>query len=260
MPVLEETSHAFWLDVGLVKSAPQPGKGDWIIYITASTPRVDYEGERVLPQALQDASQYFLDRGKVTFEHVSSANRSDASVLIGEPIAMRFTSEGKTLVRARLYKHMEKAKDVWNILRSGGKLGASIGGAVLSRQTTPGGVPTIDKVHFSHLAITAWPVNNDTAVQVTPYQEFLSKSFLRKALGSTTASGTSSASLVLQDLEGSRERGMPVFQHRWEALTEVLQQMYRLLHKSARKLALAVLVKRGEGRRAYVSASGIAAP
>jgi len=239
------SSHQLWVNLGLVKAEPVAAGEPWIIYITASTGRVDHEGERVLPQALKAASEYFLRRGKVTFEHIGQDNRHDATILIGEPLAMQVTADGRTLVQARLYQHQPQAQAVWNILQSGGKMGASIGGAVLHKQALPGQPPIIDRLMFNHLAITSWPMNEDTEVQLTPYADFLAK-----ALGAADASA-----VVMEDLEGARLRGTADFTQKWRALAAQLQEQYDYDEDKAKQMALAVLIVRGEARQAFVAHS-----
>lgn len=243
--VMDELAHParpIWIDLGFAKAVSEAEP--WQIFITASSPRIDFQGERVLPEALQDAAKYFLNRGIVSYEHVTHSNRHDPSVVIGHPTAITFTPDGRTLVKAMLYKNVPNAQHVWGILTSGGRLGASIGGSVLERALQPGGTPTISKIWFNHLALTAWPVNDDTAVQLMPYQEFMAKAL----------STTSATPLVSQDLEGARERGTPAFEQRWKALTDILRQQYPTLTEAeAKKVAHALLERRGATRPAYVS-------
>jgi hypothetical protein len=237
-------TRRLWIDLGFAKAVEAAPADPWLIEVVASTPRLDFQGERVLPVAMQDGSAYFMRRGVVTFEHLQRENRADPSIIIGHPTAMQMTAAGATLVKAMLYKHQPKAQHVWQILISGGRLGASIGGDVLERSMEPGGTPIISRIWFNHLALTAFPVNDDTSVQITPYHEFMAK-----------ALSTSSATpLVQQDLEGARERGTPSFEQRCTALTATLQQQYPTLTEAeARRVALALLQRRGATRDAYVS-------
>ena len=250
------------MEFGLVKADALAPGAPWIIYIQASSPRVDYDGERVLPQALRDAAPYFLANGRISYEHITPETRHDPSLLIGEPRDMQFTPDGRTIVKAELYQRVKKAQEVWDILQSGGKMKASIGGAILQRQQDATGTPVVTKVFLNHLALTPWPVNDETNVQLTPYAEFV-KSLGYKALGATT--GTSAQPLVMQDLEGARQRLTPAFAQRWQALTELVQQLSRqrgkaLSEDQARQMALAVMRERGETRHAYTSPSGVRGP
>lgn len=260
--VRTDTPMQFLVDFGLVKAESlQPG-APWVIYIRASSPSVDYDGERVLPQALRDAAPYFLANGRISYEHITPETRHDPSLLIGEPRDMQFTADGCTIVKAELYQRVKKAQEVWDILQSGGKMKASIGGAILQRQQDASGTPIVTKVFLNHLALTPWPVNDETNVQLTPYADFV-KSLAYKALGATT--GTSAQALVMQDLEGARQRLTPAFAQRWQALTEIVQQLSRqrgkaITEEHARQLALGLLRQRGETRQAYTAPSGVRGP
>jgi hypothetical protein len=232
-----------WYEFGIVKADDNATyAAPWIIFIKASTPRIDFDRERVPQEALQKAAAYHLSNGKITYEHVDSSNRHDASLLIGEPLAIEFPPDGSTLIKAKLYPYQPQAQYVWNVLRSGGTLRASIGGNC-SKRIALDGVTEIPSIFWTHTAVTAWPVNNDTVVKLEPFGEFV------KAL--STASATP---LVLQDLEGSRERGTPSFEQRCTALAATLQQQYPTLTEAeARRVALALLQRRGASREAYVS-------
>jgi len=247
-------SHArpFLIDLGLVQTVAKAVSSEpWNIFITASSPRLDHEGEKVLPKAIKDGADYFLKRGVVSYEHITAANRANPEMIIGHPTDIRFTPDGKTLVSAVLYKHQPKAQAVWNLLQSGARLGASIGGAVIDREDSPGKPSTISKIWLNHLAITPFPVNEDCQVQLTPYPEFIAK-----ALGTAVA-----APLVREDLEGARLAGTPDLQQKWQALTEILlQRQPQLTQEQARKAALLLLARRGELRHAYTTRDWLPGP
>jgi hypothetical protein len=243
-----ETRHtsAFqWYEFGLVKADDNADEAaPWLIYIKASTPSVDYDKERIPQSALKNAVDYFLENGKITWEHIDQNKRYDASIIIGEPMAVEFPADGSTLVQARLYPLQPQAQYVYNILRSGGKLKASVGGSCAKRPG-PDGVTEIPQIFWTHLALTSFPVNNNTAISLQPYSAFM------KALGVTSA-----APLVTQDLQGAPQRGTPAFLQRWHALTELLQQRQPgLSTERARQAALLLLIRRGETRQAFTSTS-----
>lgn len=243
------TNPVVWIDAGLVKAGTAATQEPWMIYIQASAPVMDHEGEVVIPEALRDAADYMLRNGKVTYEHVTKDTRTDPTILIGEPTSVHITPDGRTLVTARLYEHQPKAQAVWNILQSGGRLKASIGGTVLARD--PNNDAHITKVFWNHLALTSWPVNEATGVSLTPYAEFVKSLCTAKALGATT--GTSAQPLVMEDLEGARLALTPDFAVKWEALTEVIARTYKVSQAIAKQLALETLAARGETRQAYRS-------
>jgi hypothetical protein len=233
-----------YYDFGLVKADDEASEAaPWIIWIRASTQDIDFEQERVSQQALKDAADYFVRNGRITWEHLNQDKRYDPAILIGEPMAVKFPADGSTLVQAKLYPLQPVAQNVWQILRSGGKLKASIGGSCAKR---PGrdGVLEIAQIFWTHLALTPYPVNDHTDVSLQPYQEFL------KALGSASA-----APLVHEDLQGNLLRGTPTLAQKWAALTAVLMQRQPgLSEERAREIAALLLRQRGEMRTAYTTA------
>ena len=238
-----------WVDLGLVKAQDPAASDNWTLYIQASAPRVDHEGELVIPQAMQDGLAYFLENGKITWEHLSQQARYDPSLIIGQPLEGLVTADGRTLIKGQLFPYQPKAQDVWNILRSGGRLKSSIGGMVLSRDAHDPHI--INKLLFTHLAVTSWPVNEATGVSLTPYAEFVKSLCTAKALGATT--GTSAQPLVMEDLEGTRLGTTPDFAVKWEALTAIVARTMKVPLGIAKRIALQTLKERGETRRAYRS-------
>jgi hypothetical protein len=233
-----------YYDFGLVKADEEASEAaPWIIWIRASTQDVDFEQERVSQQALKDAADYFVHNGRITWEHINQDKRYDPSILIGEPMAVKFPADGSTLVQAKLYPLQPLAQNVWQILRSGGKLKASIGGSCAKR---PGrdGIMEIAQIWWNHLALTPYAVNDHTEVSLHPFSEFM------KALGSASA-----APLVQEDLQGAREAGTPALAQRWQALTEILMQRQPgLTEDRAREIAALLLRQRGALRAAYTTA------
>jgi hypothetical protein len=99
---------------GIAKAAPAPGTAvagrEWELYITSSTPDTDLEGERVQQEALKMAAPYYLAKGRLTFEHITNETRLDPSMYVGEPIEVKFPSDGLTLERGWLYQSPYKPK------------------------------------------------------------------------------------------------------------------------------------------------------
>ena len=160
----------------LTKAVDDKDEDDWTVYIEATNDIPDFEGEAVQVKAIEEALGYFLEDGKLTWEHVTKDRRHDPSIFIGEPLDAGI-KDGRLFVKARLLKHVKKAQEVWDILRSNGKLKASIGGFVKERKEewnrwAKKKIPTISKFHFNHLAITPWPINQATKVQMVPFGIF----------------------------------------------------------------------------------------
>src|SRR5262245_23516225 len=86
-----------YYDFGLVKADEQATEAaPWIIWIRASTQDVDFEQERVSQQALKNAADYFVRNGRITWEHVNQEKRYDPSIIVGEPMAVKFPPDGST--------------------------------------------------------------------------------------------------------------------------------------------------------------------
>jgi hypothetical protein len=251
-PVALGDSRDFLIEFGLAKAmaladGPLAPTEPWYIYIKASTPGRDFEGQSILPDALKETLPYFMTNGRITYEHVTPQTRYDPSIIIGEPRDYRFDGNDCLLIKAELYKHQPKAQAVWDIFRSGGFLKASVGGSILRPPVLRNGVETITKVLMNHVALTPWPVNDDTNAQVMPYAEFM------KALGAASA-----APLVREDLDGATYGGTPELRQRLISLAEILQQMAtaqgkHLSAKRARSLALKYMQQRGQPRHATQS-------
>jgi hypothetical protein len=174
---------------------------------------------------------------------VDQAKRYDPAIIIGEPMGVEFPADGSTLVQARLYPLQPNAVHVWNILRSGGKLKASVGGSC-EKKVGHDGVVEIARIWWSHLALTPYPVNDHTLVSLQPFSAFV------KALGVGAA-----APLVMQDLQGARLGHTPDLRQRWRALTELLQQQIpTLTTEEAQAMALLLMRQRKEERPAFVAA------
>jgi hypothetical protein len=248
MPLLasDSTTPYFmqYYQFGLVKADDEATEAaPWIIWIRASTQDIDLEKERVSQQALKDAADYFVRNGKITWEHINQDKRYDPSIIVGEPMAVKFPPDGSTLVQARLYPLQPLAQNVWQILRSNGRLKASIGGSCAKR---PGrdGVMEIAQIWWNHIALTPYAVNDHTEVSLQPFANFV------KALGTAAA-----APLVHEDLQGNLLRGTPTLSQKWQALTAVLMQRHPgLTEAKARDIAALLLRQRGELRQAYTTA------
>lgn len=159
--------YAPFAEVLLIKGVEEDGK--WIVYLEASNELKDQDGEVVDQSALKKAADYYLSHGIISWDH-KHKQTNDPEFIIGEPLDVQFTDEGKTLVKGWLYQHNEKAKKVWNNIRSKAqRLGASIGGGILAKAADH-----IRKVIWDEIAITHKPVNDGTLgnVQLIPFNAF----------------------------------------------------------------------------------------
>lgn len=196
--LLEQLTNPFYtpLDSVLIKGVEENGK--WIIYLQASNEMQDQDGETVETGALKKAADYFLSHGVISWDHKHKVTH-DPGFIIGEPLDVKFTAKGETLVKGYLYQSNDIAQKVWKNIQSGARrIGASIGGGILQKAET-----TIKQVIWDETALTHKPVNDGTLglVQVVPFTEFA------KALmaGSGVDAGSFSGGRALggESLQGS---------------------------------------------------------
>jgi hypothetical protein len=151
----------------LIKGVEEDGK--WVVYLQASNEMKDQDGETVEMAALKKARDYFLSHGVLSWDHKHKVT-GDPEFIIGEPMDVRFTGRGETLVKGWLYQYNDKARKVWNNIRSGAKrLGASIGGGILQKAES-----VIKQVVWDECALTHKPINDATlgTVQILPFAAF----------------------------------------------------------------------------------------
>jgi hypothetical protein len=169
---------------------PELGKSheeqrDRIIYLKAATEDLDLEEEITKSSAISESLPYFLEEGKLTYEHITKENRHDPTILIGEPIEARISRSGEFFCKRFLYSNpkLEKAEAVWQLLQAKAKLKASVGGFIKDRarrfvKAIGREIEQITKLVLTHIAITPFPVNQATQVQVVPFGEFAKSLFL----------------------------------------------------------------------------------
>lgn len=165
----------------IFKSDP---KDKWTIYLEASNENADADDEMVIMKALEDQAKSYLKKGVISWDHLHKKEK-DPKYIIGEPLDVKFTGDGQTLIKAKLYKKNEYAQSIVNMLESGStRLGASIGGAILSKSKSFSKklnriIPVINKLKWDEVAITYKPVNEGTlgSCSFYPFGEF-SKSFI----------------------------------------------------------------------------------
>jgi len=168
--VIERVDFPFYApfaEVLLIKGVEEDGR--WIVYLEASNELKDQDGEVVDQAALKKAADYYLSHGVISWDHKHKQTH-DPKYIIGEPLDVRFTEDGKTLVKGFLYQANEIAKSVWKNMKSGAKrLGASVGGGILDKASEH-----IRKVIWDELAMTHKPINDGTLgnVQLIPFSAF----------------------------------------------------------------------------------------
>jgi len=173
-------------------------EGRWIVYLQASNELKDQDGEVVESGALKKAKDYFLANGVLSWDHKHKVT-GDPEFIIGEPLDVKFTKGGETLVKGWLYQQNKKAQGVWNNIRSGAKrLGASIGGGILQKAEN-----AIKKVVWDETAITHKPVNSGTMgnVQMVPFSAFAKA--MTAGGGVDAAAFAGGRALTSESLQGS---------------------------------------------------------
>lgn len=203
-------------------------KDPTIIYIEASNETEDRQNDTVLQKALETQVENYLKRGVLSYDHLHKILKK-SEYIIGEPLDVKFSKEGKTLVKGKLYKSNEHAQDLMKKLSDGcTRIGASIGGHITKRvkgfnKKLQKAVNFIAGVLWDETALTFKPVNSSTLGGVTymPYTEF-KKSFicegnneeilkaLQAGAGTDSATFTGGRALIPESLMGSTVQGIPV--------------------------------------------------
>jgi hypothetical protein len=180
----------------LIKGVEEDGK--WIVYLQASNEMKDQDGETVEMTALKKAADYFMSHGVLSWDHKHKVT-NDPGFIIGEPLDVKFTPRGETLVKGFLYKGNDIAQKVWKNINSGARrLGASIGGGILQKAES-----TIKQVVWDETALTHKPVNDMTlgTVQVVPFAAFAKA--LTAGSGVNAAMFTGGRAMTPESLQGA---------------------------------------------------------
>jgi len=179
----------------LIKAEDHGGK--WVVYLQASNEGMDQDSEVILSKALQEAKDYYLSHGVISWDHLHK-QKGDPGFIIGEPTEVQFTKSNETLVKGWLYQKNPIAQKLWSNIESGAtKLGASVGGGILSKSKGK-----IERVIWDEVAITNKPVNAGTLghVQVIPFMEFAKA--LMAGSGVDAASYSGGRALSTEQLAG----------------------------------------------------------
>ena len=187
-----------------------------IIYIEASNQIADTQNDITLTKALEAEAESFLRKGVISWDHLHKSEKSPAYI-IGEPLDVAFKKES-TWVKGKLYKSVDFAQDVLNLLNSETtRLGASIGGYIKKRQPLSKSVSAIIKVIWDEIAITYKPVNDTTLgnVSLIPIGAFAKA--LYAGGGVNPAGFTSGRAMTHESLQGNVTRIMSDFSYRFKS-------------------------------------------
>lgn len=158
MAVMAEKDFKFYVPLELVKSEKE-GEDEWQIKGIASTPDEDLQGETVDQDGL-DIGLLKAGRGLFNFDH----QKGPENVLGQIEDAEFITQDGKKclMVKGYLFKHQDRAKAMYNILKSlkkgsSHRVQMSIEGKILQRDFINN--KAIKKARIDKVALTLDPVN-----------------------------------------------------------------------------------------------------
>jgi hypothetical protein len=142
--------------------------GNWVFDVEASNENLDFEGQRVLQNALLNSKDYFLTNGVVSKDHLHQRAQKggkilfDESYVIGEPKKV-YVQDGKVRVQGCLYKSNGYAQEFAKLLNDNStRVKASVGGLfpkVVKRKENGMDVGNVVSVLWNDLALTIAPVN-----------------------------------------------------------------------------------------------------
>jgi hypothetical protein len=154
-----ERDFEFWVPMGIVKSEKEEMR---IGGIATDENTEDLQGETVLLRGL-DVS-YLQKRGTWNWDH-----QKDPGSILGEvDIVQKNVDDGTLYVEGTLYPQVEKAIEVYNLMKgmeksgSNRKLGMSLEGKVKERDGTNGKI--IKSAWIKNIALTYHPINQNTFV------------------------------------------------------------------------------------------------
>lgn len=148
----------FNYEINICKSLEFDDDGNAICCGEASNENADLDGDITLQQALNDSKDYFLSNGVVSYDHrQNSPNEGNPErYIIGQPIDVQFTPDKKTLVKFKLFRSNEIAKEILSKLQDKAKtVRISIGGHFGKKQGN-----RIVSFLWDEIALTYKPVNN----------------------------------------------------------------------------------------------------
>ncbi len=194
---------------GLFKAIPHEEAGERVLYFEASNESIDYQGERILTEALAKSKDYFLRFGNIDMDHLTLLGPKQGIgdyhlYEIGYPVDVQIRSPS-TFVKAIIYQGegetAKRANEVWDSLTKQSppaRWYPSVGGSIQQRDAeldpeTGETVKVVSSVRWSNIGISKFPVNLKVAgAAVMPFGAFAKgwsgDSFdLRKALTASAA-------------------------------------------------------------------------
>lgn len=166
----------------------QDENGNVIVYGEASNENLDFQGEKVLQDALIHSADYFIQNGVVSYDHRHITEKDNPEkFIIGEPLDIRFKNEDgkrKVFVKFKLFKDNELAKEIIQKLRNGARtVKISIGGKMAEKESNPqDNSQTVTYVLWDEIALTYKPVNQSLS-PVTLSADVFVKSLMSESTG-----------------------------------------------------------------------------
>ncbi|MDC7221533.1 MAG: hypothetical protein PQJ59_16485 [Spirochaetales bacterium] len=204
----------------------EDGYGNPIIIIDASNENLDYDGEKVMRDALMGSKDYFLQNGVISYDHKHILHGEDAKAydadynaekyILGKPLDVWVgeNSQGKPTVKVKavLSRSNNIAKEIISKLKDGLKtVKASVGGRRVQKinkfdEDSFSEVPTIVGVNWDEVALTYKPVNQTLDETVLCPAEFV-KSLTAGSSADPGNMGTGGNTLQMQSRK-ERIRGL----------------------------------------------------
>ena len=133
----------------------------YTVYIEASNESPDKQQDIVFMKALHEERENFLKEGVISWDHLHKIQNSP-EFIVGEPLEVDF-KDGRTFVKARLYKGVKYAESIVDLLKAKcSRLGASIGGFIRNRKQLSKTLSGVTRLIWDETAITYKPVNKET--------------------------------------------------------------------------------------------------
>lgn len=153
----------FFIEKAIIsKDSEDVDSTEWVIEGVASTTNIDHDGERMTDSALKGMADIINEKSvPLRVEH----QKGDEGV-IGDVYQASIDARGKLIIKARLNKASNVAKMLYEGLKSGAKMGLSVGGQVVSAvrelaESAGKYVKTFYKVLLSEVSVTPRPSNFD---------------------------------------------------------------------------------------------------
>jgi len=241
-PLLKKMDTPLFRAAILQKSITEDANGDWNFAGIASDESMDAEGDTILRKHID--LTYAQERGYANWEHsrepADQIGYLTKAQVIGpnaiEELRKSFPEVGETAsvyVEGKLYKHVPKAADVLNLLKSSTGtvgIGLSLDGAVARNKETK----DVLKAYVRGVAFTAMPAHTKTLVQ------------LRKSLVDGIEEldlATEVANKVIEALK--KNTAEPVYLEHDQAVFRVLQLRPKWTYELAKKVVQYTLETKG---------------